>query len=122
MHSTHSRHRIKITISMLFLTIFYALSLHAEPAQRLILHFKHELTEKHHNEMNRLLHSLMRTEFTLAEHSNGLRWIVIFQNRLNPEKLDQLKRELLKDKRIKNIELDAMLNKTTLIQAQLLPL
>lgn len=119
---SHSRLRIKIIITLLFLTTFYALPLHAEPEQRLIIHFKHKLTETHHHDIDRLLHSLIRTEFTLAEHSNSLRWIVILQERLEPQKLSHIKNELLKNLHIKQVELDVILNKATLIQAQLLPL
>lgn len=122
MFFSQSGHRITFISIMFFLTVFYTYPLHAEPEQRLIIHFDKELTESHHNEIGKLLHNLIRTEFTLAKHSNSLRWIVILQNRLNPEKIGQLKSELLKDKRIKEVELDTVLNKTTLIQAQLLPL
>ena len=67
------------------------------------------------------LNNIIRSEFTLAEHSDNLRWIVILHHRINLQKIRQYKNELLKDKRIKEIELDTILNKKTLIQTQLLP-
>ena len=96
---------------MLCLTVFFVFPLHAEPDQRLIIHFTHELTESHHNDIKIRLNNIIKSEFTLAEHSDNLRWIVILHHRINLQKLSQYKNELLKDKRIKEIELDTILNK-----------
>lgn len=121
MRSSNSSHRLRIIMSMLCLTVFFVSPLHAEPDQRLIIHFTHELTESHHKDIKIRLNNIIRSEYTLAEHSDNLRWIVILHHRINLQKIRQYKNELLKDKRIKEIELDTILNKKTLIQTQLLP-
>jgi len=107
-----------------FLSVFIVFSfflstvvstLHADPAQRVIIHFNEQLSVSQTNEVHEYLISLKPGVYTLAEHSSDVRWVTVLADKLDEAQLSDFMAELLKNKLIKHVELDRLLKTQSVI-------
>lgn len=104
---------LKNIITLLFITICINFStvLHAEPKQRLIIHFNHQVNSDNFKSIHDALKNVTLGNYSLLENSSNIRWIIIFDKRIEAAELNRIKSDLLKNKHIKQIENDNLLQR-----------
>jgi len=96
---------IALSISLLsFMT-----TLQAEPTQRLIIHFNKSLSDTQRKEFHQYLNRLQMGDYALAESSSDIRWIIVLTTSLQASELDVLVTDIKKNKLVKQLEIDRLL-------------
>ena len=104
---------VLIALSISLLT--FISTLQAEPAQRIIIHFNKTLSATQKNEFHQYLNHLQMGAYTLTESSSEIRWIIVLARRLQPAQLDTLITEIKKNKLVKQLETDRILQHQSVI-------
>ena len=102
-----------LALSVFLLTSL--ITLNAEPAQRVIIHFNESLSVSQTNDVHEYLISLKPGAYTLAEHSSDVRWVTVLTNKLDEAELNSFMTQLLNNKLIKHVEIDRILNTQSVI-------
>jgi len=98
---------VLITLSISLLT--FISTLQAEPAQRIIIHFNKTLSATQKNEFHQYLNHVQIGAYTLTESSSDIRWIIVLARRLQQAQLDTLIIDIKKNKLVKQLEIDRLL-------------
>ncbi len=107
--------RTPLTIIIFCYLIVLPQSLNAMPAQRIIVYFHQPLNSLQKIQIHNNLKTQLNKDYTLAEHSNDSRWIIIMSSKLNAKELNNVKKKLFNNKLIKYIETDDLLKPNSLI-------
>ena len=98
---------VLIALSISLLT--FISTLQAEPAQRIIIHFNKTLSGTQKNDFHQYLKHVKIGTYTLTESSSDIRWIIVLAKHLQQAQLDALITEIKKNKLVKQLEIDRLL-------------
>lgn len=98
-----------ISSCFIIISLLVVAPLYAEPAQRIIVHFNKSLSVENSKEMFEYVSGLHSDNYSLAEHSSNLRWIIVLNSKLEQPQLNSIYSGLLKNKLVKHVEIDNVL-------------
>lgn len=101
----------QILIIFFIFFIFFSANIHAEPKQRLIIHFNHPLNTENTDSLHTYLKKSGLTDYKLEEHSTFVRWIISLNTHIETAEMNKIKSELIKNKHINFIENDKLLQR-----------
>jgi len=116
--STGIKQSILVALSVFLLALLFVTPSYAVPSQRIIISFNTPVTDTHKTEIMQNLNALLSNGYSIAEHSDSTRWIVILTLPLDQQKFIQVQNSLLKNSFVQYVEMDKLQMQKTIIKVQ----